>query len=52
MYIILMYLDEMDRYSVMVLIGVGICIIIGSGNGWISLIILVIMWPIFYGYME
>lgn len=33
MYIILMYLGEMDRYAVMVLIRVGICIIIGSGNG-------------------
>lgn len=33
MYIMLMYLNEMDRYSVMVIIGVGICMIIGSGNG-------------------
>lgn len=32
-YIMLMYLNEMDRYAVMVLIGVGICMVIGSRNG-------------------
>lgn len=52
MYIILMYLNEIDGYAVMVLIGVRICIIIRSANGWISLMMLVIIWPIFYGYIE
>lgn len=33
MYIMLIYLNEIDRYSVMVLVGVRICIVIGSGNG-------------------
>jgi len=33
MYIILIYLNEMDGYSVIVIIGIGICLIIGSGNG-------------------
>jgi len=51
-YIIFIYLSEMDRYSVIVMIGVGICIIIGSGNRWVSLLILVILWPMFYGYIE
>lgn len=32
-YIILMYLSEIDRYAMIVLIGTGICIIIRSGNG-------------------
>jgi len=32
-YIMLMYLNEIDGYSVMVIIGIGICLIIGSGNG-------------------
>lgn len=32
MYIIFMYLNEMDGYSVMVMIGIGICLIMGSGN--------------------
>lgn len=43
MYIILMYLGEIDRYAVMVLVRVGICMMIGSGNGWVSLLMLVIM---------
>lgn len=52
MYIMLIYLNEMDRYSTIVLIGVGMCIIIRSGNGWVSLIMLVMIWPMFYRYME
>jgi len=51
-YIILMYLSEIDRYSVIVMIGVGICLIMGSSNGWVRLLILVMMWPIFSRYME
>jgi len=51
-YIILMYLNEMDRYSVIVIIGIGICLIMGSSNGWVGLLILVMMWPIFNRYME
>jgi len=31
-YIILMYLNEMDGYSVMVIIGIGMCLIMGSSN--------------------
>lgn len=52
MYIMLIYLNEIDRYSTIVLIGVGMCMIIGSGNRWVSLMILVMIWPIFYRYME
>jgi len=33
MYIMLIYLNDMDRYSIMVLIGIRICLIMGSGNG-------------------
>jgi len=51
-YIILMYLNEMDRYSIMVMIGIGMCLIIGSGNGWVGLLILVIIWPMFSRYIE
>lgn len=47
-----MYLNEMDRYSTIVLIGVGMCMIIRSGNRWVSLMILVMIWPMFYRYME
>jgi len=32
-YIMLMYLNEIDRYSVMVIVGIGICLIMRSGNG-------------------
>lgn len=52
MYIMLIYLNEMDRYSTMVLIGVGMCMIIRSGNRWVSLMMLVMIWPMFYRYME
>jgi len=52
MYIMLIYLNEMDRYSVMVIIGIGMCLIMGSSNGWVGLLILVIIWPIFSGYIE
>lgn len=52
MYIMLMYLNEMDRYSVIVIIGIGICLLMGSRNGWVSLIIMVIMWPMFVRYIE
>jgi len=52
MYIILIYLNEIDGYSIIVMIGIGICLIIGSSNGWVGLLILVIMWPMFSGYME
>jgi len=51
-YIILMYLNEMDGYSVMVIIGIGMCLIMGSSNGWVGLLMLVIIWPIFSGYIE
>lgn len=43
MYIILIYLNEMDGYSVIVVIGVGICILMGSGNGWVSLLMMVMI---------
>jgi len=33
MYIMMIYLSEMDRYAVMVLVGLGICLLIGSSNG-------------------
>jgi len=51
-YIILIYLNEMDGYSVMVMIGIGMCLIMGSSNRWVGLLILVMIWPIFSGYME
>jgi len=43
MYIMLIYLSEIDRYSVIVMIRVGICLIMGSRNGWVGVLILVIM---------
>jgi len=43
MYVMLMYLNEIDRYSVIVMIGVGICLIIGRRNGWVSLLMIVII---------
>lgn len=48
----LMYLSEMDGYSVMVIIGIGICLMIRSRNGWVSVLMMVIIWPLFFGYME
>lgn len=51
-YIMLMYLNEMDRYSIIVMIGIGICLVIGSGNGWVSILMIVMIWPLFLGYME
>lgn len=51
-YLMIIYLSEMDRYATMVLIGIGMCIVIGSGNGWASLMILVMIWPMFSGYIE
>jgi len=32
-YIMLIYLNEIDGYSVIVMIGIGICLIMGSRNG-------------------
>lgn len=32
-YIMFIYVNDMDRYAVIVLVGVGICLIIRSGNG-------------------
>jgi len=52
MYIMLMYLNEMDRYSVIVIVGIGICLIMGGRNGWVSLLMIVIIWPMFHGYIE
>jgi len=43
MYIMLMYLNEMDRYSVIVMIGIGTCLIIGRRNGWVSLLMIVMI---------
>jgi len=51
-YIILIYLNEMDRYSVIVMIGIGICLIMGSSNRWVGLLMLVIMWPMFSRYIN
>jgi len=33
MYIMFIYLNEMDGYSVIVIVGIGVCLVIGSGNG-------------------
>lgn len=43
MYIAFVYLNEMDGYSVMVLIRVRILMIMGRANGWVSVLMLVII---------
>jgi len=42
-YIMFMYLNDMDRYSVMVMIGIRMCMILGSGNRWVGVLALVIL---------
>lgn len=46
------YLSDIDGYSVMVIVGIGILMIIGGANGWVSVLIMIMIWPMFAGYME
>lgn len=50
-YVLIMYCNEMERYIVTFIVGIGLVLIVGNVSGDISIIALCMIWPIYQLYI-